>query len=62
MKPATTITALLLTLVGLGHLLRLLFQVRVTVNDFTLPMWPSIIASIVPLTLAVLVWREHQTP
>lgn len=60
MKPAPTITAVLLALIGIGHFLRLVLQVRVTVNDFTLPMWPSIIACVVAVMLAVLVWREHR--
>jgi hypothetical protein len=61
MKPATTASAVLLMLIGIGHLLRLVFHVRVVVNDLTIPLWPSIIAFVVFITLAVLVWREHRT-
>ncbi|MFH1025259.1 MAG: hypothetical protein V1764_01085 [Nitrospirota bacterium] len=60
MKPATTITAILLMLISAGHLLRLIFQVEITANGVPVPMWPSITGCIIPFVLALLVWRENK--
>jgi hypothetical protein len=60
MKPATSITIILLILIAIAHLLRLVFQVEIVANGMTVPMWVSIVACIVPAALAVLVWRENK--
>ncbi len=35
------------------HILRLLFKVKITANNFVVPLWLSVIASIVALLLAI---------
>jgi len=60
MKPATIITVILLLLVSLAHLLRLIFQVKVTTNLFEVPMWMSIPACIVTAALAIWLWIENK--
>ncbi len=62
MKPATLVTVILLVLVAVLHIVRLALGVQVTVQAFVVPMWASVIATIVPATLAVAVWREHRRP
>ncbi len=58
MKPATTVAAVLLFLVAIAHLMRLVFQVEIIVNGFTLPMWASILGCIVPAFIALMLLRE----
>lgn len=60
MKPATTITVILLILIAIAHLLRLIFKVEIVANGITIPMWGSLLACIVPAVLAVMVWRENK--
>ena len=60
MKPATRLAALLLTLVALGHLLRLLFRTEVVVSGTVVPMWVSVPGILVPLALAIGLWRERR--
>jgi len=60
MKPARTITAIFLLLISIVHLLRLIFQVKVTANSFEIPMWMSIPACIVTAALAIWLWMENK--
>ena len=60
MKPASLLTAILLLLVAAAHLLRLILGIPVTIGTASLPMWASVVAVIVPVTLAVALWRERQ--
>jgi hypothetical protein len=59
MKPATTITAIFLLIVSIMHLLRLIFQVKVTTNLFDVPMWMSAPACLVTAGLAIWLWKEN---
>lgn len=60
MKPLLTIVSILLTGVSAAHLLRLLFQVEMTVGGLSIPVWVSIFGFIIPLALALLLWRENR--
>ncbi len=60
MKPATTITVILLLIVSMAHLLRLIFQVKVTTSLFEVPMWLSVPACIVTAGLAIWLWKENK--
>lgn len=59
MKPATRLAAGLLTLIAVGHILRLLFRVDVVVGGVEIPLWASVVAVIVAGGLAVALWREQ---
>jgi len=58
MKPITILAAIIFALISIGHLLRLIFQVPVTVAGITMPVWASMIGALVAAVLAVLLWRE----
>ena len=58
MKPATTVGVFFLALIAFGHLLRALFGWGVTINDTVIPMWPSVLVTIVFGVLSVLILRE----
>jgi hypothetical protein len=60
MKPATTIVTILLVGISAAHLLRLIFQVEIIAAGFHIPVWLSIFGFIVPLVLALLLWRENK--
>jgi hypothetical protein len=60
MKPATTIVTILLVGISAAHLLRLIFQVEIIAAGFHIPVWLSIFGFIIPLVLALLLWREDK--
>jgi hypothetical protein len=60
MKPVTNISAFLLALISLGHLLRLIFAWGITINQTAIPMWPSMVVFLLFGSLAVLLWRESR--
>jgi len=57
-KPATHMASILLAAVSIGHLLRALFGVQVTLADRLIPMWVSWAAFVVAGGVAVMLWRE----
>ena len=60
MKPAALVAVLFLSVVALLHVLRLIFQVQITVGSTEIPMWASLLAVIGPGTLAVWLWKEQR--
>ena len=58
MKPFTTATLVILTLVAIVHALRLLLGWTVTVDGTDIPMWPSVLAFVITAGLALGLWRE----
>lgn len=62
MKPGSIIAIILFSLVALGHLLRIAFGLHVTVEATAVPMWVSVVGTIVPAAVALKLWREgHRT-
>jgi lipopolysaccharide export LptBFGC system permease protein LptF len=59
-KPATTIAVVFLILISIAQLVRFIFQVHIIAGGITIPVWVSLLASIVTACLAVMVWREHK--
>ncbi len=58
MKPGSLIAVIVFVVVFLGHLLRLLFHIEVTVGGGRVPMWSSILGCLVPAGVAILLWKE----
>jgi len=56
---ATRSTMILLLVVAVLHLLRLTSQVEVLVGGTVVPRWISVIGVIIPIALAVGLWREN---
>ncbi len=61
MKPATTIAALLLVVIAIGHLVRAVSAWTVVINGMTVPVWISGVIAVVFAVLAILVFREQRT-
>jgi hypothetical protein len=58
MKPFTGIAVVLFALIALVQLLRVLMAWPVSVNGVAIPVWCSVVAFVVTLGLAVMLWRE----
>jgi hypothetical protein len=56
---AVNFAAILFAVVSIAHLLRIVFDVPVTVADESIPMWVSVIGVVVPGMLAWLLFRNH---
>jgi protein-S-isoprenylcysteine O-methyltransferase Ste14 len=59
-NPAVNFAAILFAVVSIAHLLRIVFDVPVTVADESIPMWVSVIGVVVPGMLAWLLFRNHR--
>ena len=62
MKPAHTVTIAFLGIVAVAHALRLIFRWDLVINRVTIAMWPSALAIVIVLGLAVALWRESRRP
>ena len=60
MKPFTTLTCVLLALIALLQLTRVLLGWDVVVHGVAVPIWASVLATIVPAVLSVMTWRESR--
>ena len=58
MKPASFVTAALLDVIAIAHVLRLVFHTEVTVGGRVVPMAVSVVGAVVAALLSVLVFRE----
>lgn len=58
MKPVALIVVVILLLVAVLHLARMVFGVSVIIGGMAVPMWTSLIASVVSAGLGILLWRE----
>ena len=60
MKPFTTVTVVVLSLVSLMQLTRVALGWVVTINGVAIPLWASVIACVVAAALAFMLWRESK--
>lgn len=60
MKAGSKFAILLLTVVAIAHLARLLGGIEVTVGEWNVPQWVSVVGVIVPLAIAGLLWTESK--
>jgi hypothetical protein len=58
MKTGSKIAIFLLVAVALAHLLRLVFNINVSVDDWQFPQWISVLGVVVPGLVAWMLWRE----
>ena len=60
MKAGSKLAILLFTLVAIANLVRLLGGVEVTVGEWSVPQWVSVVGVIVPLVISGLLWTESK--
>lgn len=58
MKPITTIASVAFALIALGHLARLFAHLDVVIAGHAMPMWISVVGSIIAAAMAIGLWRE----
>jgi len=58
MKPAPLLAAIVFSLVAIAHLLRIVFRVEIIIGGVAIPIWVSILATVIPGALAVALFRE----
>ncbi len=61
MKTSVIVTLIFLTIVSILHLVRFALQVSITVDNFVVPMWMSLVAFLALGALAVWLWRDEKT-
>lgn len=60
LKLFTTIAIVIFALVALAHVLRLIFEWEVVISGMVIPMWVSVVGTLIAGGLAVLLWRESR--
>lgn len=58
MKPFTTISSIVFSIIAFMHLLRLYFGWEVTINGSIVPLWISVPGFLIAAGLALMLWRE----
>lgn len=59
-KPASLVATIVLWLIALVQLLRLIFQLEVTVQSIDIPRWVSGMTFVVLGVMGVWLWRERR--
>jgi hypothetical protein len=59
-KQASLVAAILFWLIALAQLLRVLFRLEVTAGGVNIPLWVSILATVILGTLGIWLWRERR--
>ena len=59
MKTGTKLAMILLSVVAVAHLLRLVLGGDVVIGGWVMPSWPSILGTVIPAGLALMIYREH---
>jgi len=57
MNTGTRLAMIIFVLVAVAHLLRLIFGVDVIIGSWDMPLWVSVLGTIVPAGIAWLLWR-----
>ena len=57
----TLLSALFLFIVSLAHLARVILGVQIIANDHVVPIWLSVVAFLVTLFLAIMLYKEGKS-
>lgn len=60
MKIGSKLAILVFTLVAIAHLLRLVNGIDMTLGEWSVPQWISVLGVIGPLAIAGLLWNESK--
>lgn len=58
MRTGSKIAILIFTIVAVAHLLRLVNGIDVTVDEWNVPQWVSVLGVFVPGVIAWMLWKE----
>jgi len=56
-KTMLYVAGVIFVLVAIAHIVRLLLEVEIVINGWMLPLWFSVVGSVVPVILAWLCFR-----
>jgi hypothetical protein len=59
-KPASLVAAILFLLMAIAQVCRFFLQVNIIAGDVTVPLWPSAVAAVVLILLAVWLLVERK--
>ena len=59
-KMAVRVSGIIFLLMGIAHVLRVVFKVSVEVNGHLIPLWSSIVGSLVAFALATWIFRSSK--
>jgi hypothetical protein len=59
-KPSTVITAVILLIIAIAHLLRLFYHTNVMVSSTAIPVWISLPAVLITGGLAIWLWQDNR--
>ena len=59
MKIGSKLAILVFTIIAIAHLLRLITGIDVTVGEWSLPQWVSVLGFLGPAIIAGLLWKEN---
>jgi hypothetical protein len=60
MKPFTKIASVFLIIVSTLHILRIVFDVDIVINRWSVPFWLNGVAAVITALLAVMLLKEHR--
>jgi len=60
MKIGSKLAIIVFSVIGCAHLVRLVFAINLTVADWVVPQWISLLGFIGPAAIALLLWRESK--
>ena len=58
MNPFTRIASVIFGIIALLHFLRLIFGIRIVVDDYQLPLWISLGGFVVTVVICFGLWKE----
>lgn len=59
MKTGSRLAMIVFVLVAVAHLLRLIFDTDVIIGSWNMPLWISVLGTVVPAGIAWLLWKER---
>lgn len=60
MKTGSMLALVVFAVVAIAHLLRLIYGAEVTVQGTVIPQWASVVGVVLPVLIAILLWRERK--
>lgn len=60
MKTGSKLAIIVFSFVATGHLLRVVFGISLTIENWNVPLWPSVVGFLVPGTIAWMLWKESR--
>lgn len=60
MKTGSKLAIIVFSLVSVAHLLRLLLGINLSVGNWNVPQWVSVLGVIGPAAIAMILWKESR--